>query len=217
MCHLPKTSPAKLATLATLCIIVLAAAGCGGTGSSSGAGNTAAATSAATSPASSSHSSVSYNGPTIALQAAQAPVGFQVPADFEVYSTDYCPQGAFSEDQAPCARHPFVGWQALYVPGQSMKLDAQETSDLFTSKLAAAHWKVTSDPQITDGTYNGYTSHETYVDAQAPAGSGFDYVHIRIFKSDQPGNGTSIEIYFTRGGYCAADKTGAFGYVCPVK
>lgn len=215
MRHLPKSWPARLATLG---IIVLAAAGCGGTGSNSGAANTATATSAATSPTSSSQSSVStYNGPTIALQADQAPAGFQVPADFEVYSTDYCPHGAFSEDQAPCARHPFVGWQALYVPGQSMKLDAQETSDLFTSKLAAVHWKVTSNPQIENSTYNGYASHETYVDAQAPAGSGFDYVHIRIFKSDQPGNGTSIEVYFTRGGYCAADKTGEFSYVCPVK
>src|SRR6266568_2848338 len=199
--------------LAGMAIVGLAACSSSGSGSSTATAQPPA-TSAPSSPVGTNHGST-YKGPSKTLGAYQEPSDFQIPSDFQAYSTDYCPGGVFSETEAPCAAHAFAGWQVLFVPGQSMKLDARQTSDLFASKLSAAGWKTSVSP-IDDGTYQGYASHETFVDAQAPAGSGFDLVHIRIFKSDQPGNGTSVEIYFTKGGFCAANA-GPYPYVCPAQ
>jgi hypothetical protein len=162
---------------------------------------------------------VSYAGPVKYLEVDQGPARFPLPPDFETYHAAYCPAGTdvvSDSNEERCPRRPTPDWQALFVPGQSMGLDAKQSRDLIAAKLSELGWTQVAAWPLRDGTYVGYPSHETSVDAKAPAGSGFDYVHVRIFKSDEPGNGSSIWLYLTRGGFCAANKAQE-GNACPSK
>ena len=180
---------------ALACLFALAACGVG----------TRSATSPSRSPAgssdpvpSTSSSPPTYSGPVSTFTPAEAPPRFPGPPGLIIDQTYYALPGVFSQSGSPT---PVSGWGQLYINAED-QMGAQQSRDFYVATLSAIGWTVKGLPVYT-GTYQGYATHWTQLWAKAPAGSGFDYAMIRIFRSEDPQVLTSIQIHFSRNGMCA--------------
>jgi hypothetical protein len=202
-----------LATAVAVAATIITLAACGSNRSSSTgtvpAGPSARATAAASSAP--GHAVPAAGN----LKAAGAPAGFPVPVGFYSRGVSYAQAGQYGDSGDP---KPAPGWKLLYVEGAADKPDATQVRDFFAAALPGRGWTVKTEA-VQDTTYLGYPAHLTYVNAKAPAGSGFDFAQIRIFRSDEPGSGqsapyTSIQINLSRDGYCAVPDA-ADSLPCP--